>query len=136
MTEAEREELEVTKRRAEGTPCNKENFERWQANFLKEMVEKKLKDDDDDGKAGKPRKDKSKDADRAGRMTGFDHFCNKMVNLEALELAAEEAENGFAADEDLFEDDVDLDELDFDDEDDDEEYVDEEEHDEEEEIDI
>jgi hypothetical protein len=121
MTEAEREELEVTKRRAEGTPCNKENFERWQANFLNEMAEKKLQDDrmDEDGKGGKPRKEKSKDIDHAGRMTGFEHFSNKMVNLEALELAAEEAEQGFAADEDLFEDDVDLDELDFDDDEDD-----------------
>jgi hypothetical protein len=136
MTEAEREELEVTKRRAEGTPCNKENFERWQANFLKELADKKLQDDgmDEDGKGGKPRKDKSKDVDRTGRMTGFEHFSNKMVNLEALELAAEEAEQGFAADEDLFEDDVDLDDLDFDDDDDDEDF--EEDDEEEEELDI
>ena len=135
MTEAEREELEVTKRRAEGTPCNKENFERWQANFLIEMAEKKQQDFliDEDGKGSKLRK--TKDADRVGRMTGFDHFSNKMVNLEALELAAEEAEQGFAADEDLFEDDVDLDGLDFDDEDDDDEDFDQEE-DEEEDLDI
>lgn len=91
---------------------------------------------DEDGKGGKQRKDKSKDVDRAGRMTGFEHFSNKMVNLEALELAAEEAEQGFAADEDLFEDDVDLDELDFDDEDDDDEDFEEEDDDDEEELDI
>ena len=118
MTEAEREEIEVTKRRAEGTPCTKENFDAWQANFLQEMLTKKLNSDgmnDDDGK-GKQRKDKVKDVDLSGRMSGFDHFSNKMVNLEALELAAAEAEQGFEADEHLFEEDVDLDDLDFDDE--------------------
>jgi hypothetical protein len=136
MTEAEKEELEVTKRRAEGTPCNKENFELWQANFLQELSERKMIDEltEDDGKGGRQKKDKTKDIDRSGRMTGFDHFSNKMVNLEALELAAEQAEVGFAGDEDLFEEDVDLDDLDFDDEgDEDEQEFDEEE---EEEVDI
>jgi hypothetical protein len=133
MTEAEKEELEVTKRRAEGTPCNKENFERWQANFLQELSERKMIDEltEDDGKGGRQKKDKPKDIDRSGRMTGFDHFSNKMVNLEALELAAEQAEVGFAGDEDLFEEDVDLDDLDFDDEDDEDEQEFDEEEDEE-----
>ena len=121
MTEAEREEIEVTKRRAEGTPCTKENFEAWQANFFQEMLTKKLNSEgnnDDEGK-GKLRKDKVKDIDRTGRMTGFEHFSNKMVNLEALELAAAEAEQSFEADENLFEDDVDLEDMDFDDEEED-----------------
>jgi hypothetical protein len=135
MTEAEREEIEVTKRRAEGTPCTKENFEAWQANFFQELLNKKLNSEginDDEGK-GKIRKDKVKDIDRTGRMTGFEHFSNKMVNLEALELAAAEAEQGFEADENLFEDDVDLDDMDFDD---DEEDDDDDDEDDEDELDI
>jgi hypothetical protein len=136
MTEAEREEIEVTKRRAEGTPCTQENFEEWQANFLQEMLTKKLNSDGlnvEDGK-GKQRKDKVKDVDRTGRMTGFEHFSNKTVNLEALELAAAEAEQGFEADENLFEDDVDLDDMDFDD--DDADFDDEDDDEEEDELDI
>jgi hypothetical protein len=128
MTEAEREELEVAKRRAEGTSCNKENFEIWQARFLEETaVEARDRDDenDDNGKMGK-KKDKAKDVDKSGRSTGFELFSNKMVNLEALEAAAEEAQKGFDGDEELFQEDVDLDDLDFDDEDDEEEEEDEE----------
>lgn len=124
MTEAEREELEVTKRRAEGTPCTKENFEKWQTAFLQEMANKKSQNDtliDDDGMKSKQRKDKTKDNERTGRMTGFEHFSNKMVDIEALELAAAEAEQGFEADENLFEDDIDLDDMDFDEDDDDDE---------------
>jgi hypothetical protein len=93
---------------------------------------KKLNSDglnDDDGK-GKQRKDKVKDVDRTGRMTGFEHFSSKTVNLEALELAAAEAEQGFEADENLFEDDVDMDDLDFDDEDEDDDDVDDDDDDE------
>jgi hypothetical protein len=122
MTEAEREEIEVTKRRAEGTPCNAENFEHWQAKFLQEMATSKERQESDmneDGRS-KQRSEKVKDVDRTGRMTGYQHFSNKMVNLETLELAAAEAEQGFEADENLFEDDVDLDDMDFDDEDEDE----------------
>jgi hypothetical protein len=120
MTEAEREELEVTKRRAEGTPCTKENFEKWQARFLQEMAEALARGDDNDDKGGK-KKDKAKEVDKSGRLTGFALFSNKMANLDALEAAAEEAEQGFDADEELFQDDIDLDDLDFDDEDDAEE---------------
>jgi hypothetical protein len=128
MTDAEREELEVTKRRAEGTPCNKENFEAWQARFLQEMAEEKSRDDDnEDGKGGKKKDKGTKDVDKSGRLTGFEHFSNKMDNFQALEAAAEEAENGDFddVDEELFDDDVDLDDLEFDDEDDeDDEEVD------------
>ena len=137
MTEAEREEIEVTKRRAEGTPCTKDNFEAWQANFLQEMLTQKLNSDgnDDEGK-GKLRKDKVKDVDRTGRMTGFEHFSNKMVNLEALELAAAEAEQGFEADENLFEEDIDLDDMDFDDDEDDDDDDELDDEDDEDELDI
>jgi hypothetical protein len=139
MTEAELEEIEVTKRRAEGTPCTKENFEAWQEKFFEEMLSRKLNSDnmnDDDGK-GKQRKDKVKEVDRSGRITGYEHFSNKMVNLEALELAAAEAEQGFEADGNLFEDDVDLDDMDFDDDDeDDDEDDDDDEEDEDDELDI
>lgn len=118
MTEAEREELAVAKRRAEGTPCNKENFEAWQAKFLLEMAAARDDNDEDGNKSGKRKEAKTKEVDKSGRMTGYELFSNKMVNLEALEAAAEEAELGFEGDEDLFQDDVDLDDLDFDDEDD------------------
>lgn len=134
MTEAEREELEVAKRRAEGTPCNKENFEIWQARFLNEMVEEREREDQtDDGKVGR-KKDRSQDVDKSGRMTGFHHFSDKMNNLEALEAAAEEAEKGFEGDEELFDEDIDLDDLDFDDEEDD--YCDEEDDEDGDELDI
>ena len=111
----------MTKRREEGTPCNKENFEVWQARFLQEMDKERAREDEnDDGKGGK-KKDKAKEVDKSGRLTGFELFSNKMDNLEALEAAAEEAEKGFEGDEELFDEDVDLDDLDFDDEEDDEE---------------
>lgn len=126
MTEAEREELEVRKRRAEGKPCNKENFEAWKAQFLSEMEQaKKAAADNEDGTTtGKAKgKNKTKEVDKTGRITGFQFFSGKMDNLEALEAAAEEAAQADFedVDEELFDDDVDLDDLDFDDEDDDEE---------------
>ena len=39
MSQAEAEEIAVRKRRAEGTPCNKENFYAWKEKFDKEMEE-------------------------------------------------------------------------------------------------
>lgn len=143
FTAAELEEMAVRKRRAEGTPCNKENFEAWKARFEEEMADKENDDDEEDGKGGpkKIKKQGSASVDRSDRMTGFDYFRSKATNMEALEAAAEAAETQemepeeldddddddddenekqLAVDEDLFEDDVDLDDLDFDDEDDDE----------------
>lgn len=133
FTAAELEEMEVRKRRAEGTPCNKENFEAWKARFEAEMREHNNDDEEDDGKGG-PKKIKKQGStvDRSDRMTGFDYFRSKANNLEALEAAAEAAENQemeeeedddedgkkLDVDEELFEDDVDLDDLDFDDEED------------------
>ena len=45
LSQNEKEELEVRKRRAEGTPCTKENFEAWKAKFEAEMAEKAAKEE-------------------------------------------------------------------------------------------
>lgn len=120
MTEAEQEELTVRQRRAEGTPCNKENFEAWQKRFLQELeAQKNLIKEEREAATKKPA---AKEVDKSGRMTGYDFFRGKAGgDLAALEAAAEEAE-GQEIDEDVFKDeeDVDLDDLDFDDEDDEE----------------
>ena len=86
------------------------------------MDEKKQEEDEKNGNDG--------NADpMADRLTGFQIFSEKsgVFNLDKLEAAAEELENGDGGDddvgdvdEDLFDDDDDLDDLDFDsDEDDD-----------------
>jgi len=108
MTEAEREELAVRKRREEGTPVNDSTFSDWWAKFQEEQslidgASEKAKDDDDGEK-----------------LTGFQIFSEKagVFSLEKLEAAAEELENDEEfgeVDEDLFDDDEDLDDLDFDD---------------------
>jgi hypothetical protein len=131
MTVAEKEDLEVRKRRAEGTPCNKENFEAWKARFDQEMAQRKAELDAEEEKALSKKKGlASTDIAKSERVTGREYFSNKATNLEALELAAEQAENEEMdedemedVNEELFQDDVDLDDLDFDDdeEDDDEE---------------
>jgi len=128
MTEAEKEELAVTKRRAEGTPCNKENFEAWKERFEREMAERRLLEEaesEDASGVKSKKKDKAK-VDKSGRLTGFQHFSGKQDNLEALEAAAENAvadedEEFEGVDEDLFDEDVDLDDLDFDDDEEEEE---------------
>ena len=140
--------MEVRKRRAEGTPCNKENFDAWKAQFDAEMaaLAESSGDKDDGNKAGmkKVKKQGISTVDKSDRMTGFDFFRSKATNMEALEAAAEAAENQameddddidggedegeeqqqLDVDEDLFEDDVDLDDLDFDSDDDKDEDVD------------
>ena len=120
FTEAELEELHVRKKRDEGTPCNKENFEAWKLQFEAEMaVAREAMEELDDPKKAKKIKD-----EKSTRQTGYQLFAANM-NLEALEAAAEQAEadDDEAVDEDLFQEDVDLDDLDFesDDEEDDEE---------------
>ena len=89
------------------------------------MDEKKQEEDEKNGNDG--------NADHmVDRLTGFQIFSEKsgVFNLDKLEAAAEELENGDGGDdddvgdvdEDLFDDDEDLDDLDFDsDEDDDDE---------------
>lgn len=119
MTEAEAEDYAVQKRRAEGTPCNKENFEAWKVRFEAELTEKTgMKDNDTDG-SGRKNKDKKGD-DKTGRITGFLQFSGAATNLQALEAAADEAERDETPiiDEELFDDDEDLDDLDFDSDDD------------------
>ena len=135
FTTAELEEMAVRKRRAEGTPCTLENFLEWRNRFYQEMAAIKADETQEDGNTGKvKKKDKVKQVDKSGRITGYEHFSSK-ANIEALEAAAEMAEQDDTAlvdedddedidNENLFDDDVDLDDLDFDDEDDEEEEVD------------
>lgn len=165
MTEAELEELQVRKRRAEGTPCTKENFLVWKARFDAEMAMVHEVSEDDrtipESTTGttptttttgiSKKKTISSDAATLAtptgsgeRMTGFQFFSSKAANLDALEAAAEEAgkvtndeEEGLDdVDEDLFDEDVDLDDLDFDDDEDDDELDGDDVDDEEEELDI
>jgi len=128
LTQAESEEIAVRKRRAEGTPCTKENFYAWKEKFDLEMEEKAEKEaqealkDQTNSKKSKNSNAKSKEEEMEGRLTGYQQFSEKLglVNLDALEKAAEEAVNldveDLDVDEDLFDDESDLDDLDFDDE--------------------
>lgn len=123
------EEQAVLKRRAEGTPCIRENFEQWKTSFNEEMAIQQAKHKEaaeQSSTSGRKSKEK-KVEDKSGRTTGFAQFSNKAMNMEAIEAAAEEAENDeidpdeLDVDEELFEDDEDLDDLDFDSDDDEEE---------------
>ncbi len=141
MTEAEKEELEVRRRRAEGTPCTEENFNEWKRKFEEEMAQTEEEEEKENGTskdktANIKKKNKNSSAledEMAIRMTGYEYFTQKggVMNLELLEKAAEDAaaESGdedefdgvdvdeLDVDEDLFDDEEDLDDLDFDDED-------------------
>ena len=130
LTQAEAEELAVRKRRSEGTPCNKENFFAWKEKFDKEMEEIQEKQEEEAAlkdKSNKKSKKKSEEEEMEGRLTGYDQFSQKLglVNLDALEKAAEVAAeeeildvDELDVDEDLFDEDDDLDDLDFDSDDD------------------
>lgn len=122
------EEQAVRKRRAEGTPCNKENFEVWRTAFEQELEEKAAEEGLEGEQTGKKLKEKK--VDKSGRITGFLQFSGKVGQaVEDMEKAAEEAADAaidpedLDVDEELFdlEDDEDLDDLDFDDDSDDEE---------------
>jgi len=131
MSTAEKEEIEVRKRRAEGTPCNDENFYAWLKKFEEEMAQKAAAEEAaserEAGTGGKKKSVEKKDETK-DRLTGFEQFSGKVgiMSLEAIEQAAEEAvndesgdEEDLDVDEDLFNDsDSDLD-LDFDDSDED-----------------
>jgi hypothetical protein len=144
MTEAESEELMVRKRRAEGTPCTAEHFKEWMIRFSHEMklqAEQEAKRVASEAGGSLAKKKKEKQVDKSGRITGFMHFTDNVggvVNWEAMELEAENAQRDedesddddeearAVADADLFDvDDDDLDDLDFDDDDDDEDDDDE-----------
>mmetsp|Transcript_13950 Transcript_13950/g.38347 ORF Transcript_13950/g.38347 Transcript_13950/m.38347 type:complete len:297 (-) Transcript_13950:91-981(-) len=131
MTEAEAEELAVRKRRAEGTPVNRDTFEIWKAKFEKEMEEQWQRDKENASEnSNKKASKKEKVVDKSGRVSGFLQFNGKAgtLNLEAIEAAADDAqvdedeeENLENVDEGLFDvDDDDLDDLDFDDDDEEE----------------
>jgi hypothetical protein len=135
MTQAELEELIVTKRRAEGTPCTKENFLIWQVKFDSEMQQSKESEQQENEHSGGYKKSTSnvsgagaggsanKIVDKSQRLTGFQYFSDKTNNYEALEAAAERAESdanaataaGNKATEDDDDDDDDIDEELFDD---------------------
>merc|ERR1712238_51212 len=110
MTEAEMQYLEVRKRRSEGTPCTEENFLKWRDVYEEEMAlkaeEKKANADDDDmrkkkkkgdggkNKIGADGRSKKEEDAMEGRLTGFEYFSQKVggvLNLDALEKAADEA---------------------------------------------
>ena len=111
MTVAEREELDLRRRRADGTPVTPETFADWKLKFDAEM--KILKEDRqkeaDVAASGGRKKGKGsanavgKDDHKNGRTTGKAQFSDKSLNLEALEAAAENAQT----DPDEVEDDVD-----------------------------
>lgn len=147
MTVAEQEELELRRRRADGTPVTPESFAEWKLMFDAEMriLKEERQKEAEQAASGGRKKGKgsaavgAKDDHKTGRRTGKEQFSDKALNLEALEAAAEfaqtdpdeveddeEAVNDADDDEDevreeLFDvDDEDLDDLDFDDDDDDE----------------
>lgn len=147
LTEAEAEELEVRKRRAEGTSCTDETFSAWRDKFDAEMKAEKLKAEEEAGNDSKKKGAKDKKVvDKSGRLTGYEQFSGKLGTLdwEAMEAANENAQrdedeadddddeeqddddddddvdNLEDVNEELFDvDDDDLDDLDFDDDDDD-----------------
>lgn len=137
MTEAEKEDLEVRKRRAEGTPCNKENFLAWKERFEAEMAKKKEEERELEKMDINKKKGGKSEVDKSDRLTGFQLFTNKSNTLDLFEAAAENAERDSDEEEDdddmenvqedLFDDDVDLDDIDFDDEDEEDEEQEEEE---------
>ena len=121
--------------RAEGTQCTDQTFAAWRDKFNAEMEDElqrlKAEETSDSKKKGSA-KNATKEVDKSGRLTGFQHFTDKSgtLNLEAIEAAAEnaqvdETEEVDVVDEDLFDlqdDDLDdLDDMDFDSDDDEEE---------------
>jgi hypothetical protein len=133
MTVTEAEDLAVTKLRAEGTPCNKENFLVWKVKYEAEMVKEKAKENaaafDNLSKGKKKEEKKEKLVDKSGRISGALQFMDKggSLNMEAMEAACLNAQRDEDEDSDvevenegLFDvDDDDLDDLDFDDDDED-----------------
>lgn len=137
MTQAEKEELAVNKRRAEGTPCTAEYFNAWKEKFDAEMASQQQQQQRNQSTGGLD----VNTTTSSSRQTGYDYFNSRAaLNWDALEeeaaaAAADEEEDDdddvenepeSAApsrpnhvNEDLFDDDVDLDDLDFEDDDDD-----------------
>jgi hypothetical protein len=91
----------------------------WKQKFDQEMAGK-VWGQENDQEGGKAKKKQTKeDMEKAGRMSGFEHFHDKTNNLEAIEAAAAAAELDENAREELEDvneelfDDEDLDDLDF-----------------------
>ena len=118
--------------RAEGTQCTDETFAAWRDKFNDEMERERERlkaEAAADSKRKGSSKGATKEVDKSGRLTGFQHFTDKAgtLNLEAIEAAAENAlvdenEPVDVLDENLFDvedDDLDdLDDMDFDSDDD------------------
>jgi len=130
MSQAEREELEVRKRREEGTPVTDASFAEWWATFSAEMAHTRAEEKGTTGEDPKDKKLATAAFVMEERLTGFQIFSDKagVFDLEKLEAAAEEMEQDTSGidpeelggmDEGLFEDDDDLDDLDFDSDDED-----------------
>ena len=135
MSEAEREELIVRKRREEGTAVTDATFTEWWEKFTAE-IEKKKEDERVAAAIDSKEKKVTNATITEERLTGFQIFSDKagVFNLEMLEAAAEEMANDTSAldqeelgdvDKDLFDDDDDLDDLEFDSDDDDDDDDDE-----------
>ena len=98
MTEAEREDLELRRRRADGTPVTPETFREWKIKFDAEMklLKAQRAKEDDAAASGGRKKGKGaapgKDDHKVGRKTGKEQFSDTTFNLEALEAAAEHAQ--------------------------------------------
>jgi hypothetical protein len=144
MSQAEMEEFIVTKRRAEGTPCTKDNFLQWLQRFDDEMANANANTATVVASmttsvtapltvTTNTTTLSTKGNEKAGRLTGYQYFSDKSNNnYEALEAAAERAEMEYNTnaskiddgttsnnniDEELFDDDIDVDDLSFDDDD-------------------
>merc|ERR1712238_406949 len=135
MTAVELEDIAVHRRRTEGTPVNADSFKIWKTKFEIELAEKALevaaieseREKTTTRKKGNTSLKIKEDEQHASRLTGFDQFSSKtgILNLEAIEKAAEEAGNvegesslnldmaELEVDEGLFDDEEDLDDLDF-----------------------
>ena len=116
--ETEKREMEIRKKREEGTPCTRANFLAWKAKYDEEMAEVRAAD------LEKAKEDKRLAA-MAERKAGYDYFVDQ-GSLDDLERMADEALEAEVTeaeiDEGLFEDsDDDLDDLDFDEEEEEEE---------------
>uniref|UniRef100_A0A7S0KXS7 RWD domain-containing protein n=1 Tax=Asterionellopsis glacialis TaxID=33640 RepID=A0A7S0KXS7_9STRA len=136
VSQAELEEMEVRKRRAEGTPCTADNFRAWKLQFDAEMMERQQQQKLQEEQTITKKQEKllaKKQVDKSGRLTGYAQFSDKVMGLsiEEMEQAAEHAQvdedeyddeedvdNLEDLDEDLFDVDDDLDDLDSSDEDD------------------
>jgi hypothetical protein len=91
--ETEKREMEILKKRAEGTQCTTESFAAWKGKFDAEMEEVRRRDKEE------LLKDRAA-AVMAARKTGYDIFAGK-GSLEDLERMAETAAEAEVTEEEL-----------------------------------